>query len=301
MALLWSGGNCSKRFTNSGNPSPTKKGYLKDFAQNLFRTIMGLSPFTAFPRKLKAGMTVEAAVALPVFMLFFLNLASLMEMMRLHGNLEFALWEAGNGAALYGSVPEEEKAAAALSAFYIKNRMLSTLGGEYLERSPLEGGASGLLVWANLLQDEKDILDVTVSYSAAPVSGFVGFPAFRMENHYYAHLWNGYEIPRNAAAGEIVYVTETGGVYHRDRSCTHLLLSVRQVGAGGVAEQRNLWGRAYGPCERCACGERPDSVFITDEGESYHYRESCSGLKRTVYARTLAEVQGYYRRCSRCG
>lgn len=301
MALLWSEKNNLKLFTISGNPSPTNKTNLKDFAQNLLRSIKGLSLFTVFSKKLKAGMTVEAAVALPVFLLFFLNLAGLIEIMRLHGNLEFALWGTGNEAALYGSVLEDETVSSVLSVLYLKNQIVEALGSEYLEQSPLMDGVSGLQVWTNLLQDEKDILDVTVSYSVAPLSGFIGFPAFQMKNCYYAHLWNGYEIPENAEAGEIVYVAETGTVYHKNRNCTHLLLSIQQVNSDGIKERRNQWGRAYGPCERCACGTMPDRVYITSEGECYHYSDGCSGLKRTVHAVTLAETLGKYRSCSRCG
>lgn len=301
MALLWSEKTNLKLFIISGNPSPTNKPNPKDFAQNLLRSIKGLSLFTAFSKKLKAGMTVEAAVVLPVFLLFVLNLASLIEMMRLHGNLEFALWGTGNEAALYGSVLEDETASSVLSVLYIKNQIVETLGSEYLEQSPLRDGVSGLQVWTNLLQGEKDILDVTITYSVAPLSGFIGFPAFQMKNCYYAHLWNGYEIPENAMAGEIVYVAETGTVYHKSRNCTHLLLSVQQVDAAEVEERRNQWGRTYGACERCTHGKMPDSVYITDEGECYHYSQGCSGLKRTVHAVTLAEAQGKYRCCSRCG
>lgn len=301
MALLWSGNNNLQLITESGNPSPTNQRHLTDFAQNLIRAIGGLSLFTAFSKKLRAGMTVEAAVLLPMLLLFFLNLASFLEIMRLHGNIQFALWKTGNEAALYGSVLEDDNAASLVSAFYIKNQIAATLGTEYLEQSPLKNGAAGLQVRADLLQDEEDVLDITVSYSVAPVSGFIGFPAFQMKNHYYAHFWNGYGIPEDAAAGEIVYVTETGTVYHKSRNCTYLLLSVRQVSADGVKERKNQWGRAYGPCARCACGVMPEFVYITDEGECYHYSSGCSGLKRTVHAATLAEVQGKYRSCSRCG
>lgn len=301
MALLWSNKKNLKPVNQLGNPSPTIKRYLNDFAQKLLCFIKGTSLFAAFQTKIGAGMTVEAAIALPIFLLFFLNLASLMEMMRLHGNLQFALWETGNEAALYECVVGDEEAAALLSAFYIRNRMIETLGSEYLEQSPLENGTAELVVLTNPVEASEDILDVTVSYRVAPVSGFIGFPSFRMSNYYYAHLWNGYELPGTVKESRIVYVTENGTVYHKDRNCTHLLLSIEQVDAEAVGKMRNQWGRAYGPCEKCSRGGMPDRVYITSEGECYHYSTGCAGLKRTVFALTLTEAQERYRSCSRCG
>jgi len=302
MALLWSDYLNIKSITSSGNPSPTSKRYIKDFAQNIFRTIKGPSLFISSRRSLRGSMTVEAALVFPVFLLFFLNLASIMEIIRLHGNLQFALWGIGNETALYECIVGEEGAGSLLSSIYIKGRMVDNLGREYLEQSPLKDGVSGLSVLAKPLQN--DILDVTVSYSASPLSGFIGFPVTRLSNRYYGHLWNGYDVSGNSSdtqKNEMVYMTDNGSVYHVDRNCTHLLLSVETVNADTVGQRRNQWGRSYGPCEKCARGERPSGVYITQEGECFHYSSSCPGLKRTVYAVQLTDVQGVYRPCSRCG
>ena len=43
----------------------------------------------------KASMTVETALVLPLFCFFMIHMGSAIEMMRLHGNLEVALWDAG--------------------------------------------------------------------------------------------------------------------------------------------------------------------------------------------------------------
>ncbi len=56
---------------------------------------------------LAGSMTVEAAVVLPVFLFFFINLSASLEMIRLYGNLEYALHGAGNEVCLYGSLLTE--------------------------------------------------------------------------------------------------------------------------------------------------------------------------------------------------
>lgn len=313
MALLWhkkrircdKSSKCYKNnqqlINKSGNPSPTNIEYIKEFAQNLLCAIKGSSLLHLLRKKLRAGMTVEAAAVLPIFLFFFLNLAGLMEVMRLHGNLQFTLWGAGNEAALFGCVLEDEAAGRFLSSFYIRSQMVQKLGEEYLESSPLENGLSELKVITKPLSSSESILDVEVFYRVTPFFAFIGFPSFQMSNCYYAHLWNGYEIPETVVENEVVYVTENGVVYHKDRNCTHLLLSVQKVGTKAIPELRNQWGRTYGSCAKCVRGDSPNEVFITREGECYHYDEGCSGLKRTVRAIRLEEAQKRYRCCSRCG
>ena len=57
-------------------------------------------------------MTVEAAVILPLMLFFVIQLTSTIELLRLHGNIQTALWKYGRQAAvmgyLYQEVTEEE-------------------------------------------------------------------------------------------------------------------------------------------------------------------------------------------------
>ena len=112
-------------------------------------------------------------------------------------------------------------------------------------------------------------------------------------------IWNGY---KKAGFGEnkngLVYVTETGLVYHKNYHCTHLDLSIRMVNSEDVKKLRNESGGIYHACERCKGGS--GGFYITDTGDRYHSSLSCGGLKRTVYAIPLSEAAGK-RACSKCG
>ena len=57
------------------------------------------------------------------------------------------------------------------------------------------------------------------------VFGVLGYGAKKI---YIGHMWNGYEIPEPEDE-EYIYVTENGRVYHTNRECTHIRLSVRVV------------------------------------------------------------------------
>lgn len=101
----------------------------------------------------------------------------------------------------------------------------------------------------------------------------------------------------------MVYIAETGNVYHVNRECTHLKLSIQSIGYESVETRRNSSGGKYHPCEKCGgngVSRQSQSVYITSEGDRYHILLECSGLKRTISVVPISDV-GNRRVCSRCG
>lgn len=315
MSSLWK--YCIATFNkNNSSPTPTVRKNLSpcnillpvkflQFANFIKRISLLILPKTL----VRASMTVETALVLPLFCLFMIHMGSAIEMIRLHGNLEVALWDVGRQIGVYGNLinlgtdgeGEEDSGdrvgTVALSYTYVKNRIAEQLGKEYLEQSPLDQGIDGLQFLES--NTDGDIYEIIVTYRVSPMTEILGFQKFRMGNRYYGHLWNGYEIPGAGDDGEYVYVTEDSEVYHTSRACTHLRLSVQPVEITAVP-------KGYRPCEKCMGGESDDFAlensiyYICTEGEKYHCRRDCPGLKRTVYCIVKEEAEGY-RECSRCG
>lgn len=295
------GNKIKKLKTISQKPSFVNYDKNKDSAQDPQKFIRKKPSLSApFLKKLSAGMTVEAAIALPICLLFLLNLGYAVEMIRLHNNLQFALWDVGGRAAMYGCEQGEDRIPDLITDFYIGNRLRDSLGKDYLDCSPLVHGSSGLGLWQSGLSETGNELDITLTYQVKPLTSLAGFRPFCMSNHCYVRLWNGYDVAGAQETVTCVYVAENGVVFHRDRSCTHLQLSVRRIASGELEGLRNQWGQRYAGCEKCVRGGMPDTLYVTEEGHCYHYRESCSGLKRTVRSLTPEEASGY-RPCSRCG
>lgn len=340
MSLLWKDRNKRKLFIIHKRPSPTYNNHILCFAQSNIshpehdklvffgtgRFIEGISLFTSVKRKLEGSMTVEAAVVLPLFMFFFLNIGSAIEMIRLHGNLQLALWEVGSRMSVYGHVLDNgdglknadgEKLSAfstdsdawwmelgdvVLSYTYVKSQIVEYLGEDYLESSPLTYGVDGMQFIESEIREADGKFEMVLTYSVSPLSSMSGFQSFRMANRYYGHLWNGYHISGtdDSTMGEQhVYITENSGVYHTDRGCTHLTLSIRQVALSEAFESRNEQGAKYHACEKCAKSENSERVYITDEGDCYHFEGDCPGLKRTVYYVPVSEASDR-RICERC-
>lgn len=141
-------------------------------------------------------------------------------------------------------------------------------------------------------------------YSYEPVEGIVPLPTVWLHNVVRVHAWTGAkeEISGSAEEAEpMVYMTETGSVYHSSLGCSYLNLSVNQVSARQAASMKNDYGETYTACETCSRGQAPaGSVYITRKGSHYHNSETCSGLKRTVRLVKKSDV-GACHACSRCG
>ena len=318
MSFLWSGKKL-KLLTigKKKKPSPTNQKYPTDSAQSppiyycgkigrilpKYRSIEGISLFTFLKHKAQAGMTVEAAVVLPLFLFFILNLSCAIELIRLHGNLQLALWDTCSKVAIYGHALGDSDLAPIFTGIYIKNQIVEYAGEKYLDNSPLRNGSKGLMLWESDIFSSKDELDVIVTYTASPWSNYAAFSSFRMANRYCSHIWNGYEIPKNPERVfeqlDVVYVTETGKVYHENPNCTHLQLSIRGVTRLEAESTVNQWGSSYSPCEKCKPEKADRNLYITEDGDRYHSSLECSGLKRTVFSVPRSRASKY-RPCSRC-
>lgn len=146
-------------------------------------------------------------------------------------------------------------------------------------------------------------------YTYKPVESCFPMMSVRMFNSVKVHAWTGREYEKNAQEEgktdqeeQMVYVTETGTVYHKKLECSYLNLSVSHVSGSRIGGYRNQNGEKYSPCETCVKSQNPAGiVYITDTGNRYHNLESCSGLKRTVRLVKCSEVNGSMHVCSRCG
>lgn len=155
--------------------------------------------------------------------------------------------------------------------------------------------------------DEKGPEKITLpdAYSYTPVGGLIPLSKVWMQNTITVHAWTGAEektdVGSEASPEEMVYVTESGTVYHRNPGCRYLRVSLQQVAGSRIASMRNTYGAKYYPCESCSRNQNPAGyVYITSTGNRYHNQETCSGLKRTIRLVKLSQVEDMHA-CSSCG
>lgn len=264
-----------------------------------------------------ASVTVEAALALPLFIFFFVNILTLFNILAMECNVEAALHQTGTHMAVHAADLEKaqeifggssEGAGSVLAVpgmFYAAAGVREYLGKERLSHSCITDGADGITFWKSRIMAGNDLIDLVATYRVHPLIRVIGFQEFTMESRYFGHVWNGYEIGSipdrgNGTGEQMVYVTETGTVYHTDSGCSYLKLSIRPVSQAQTEGLRSIDGSRYYPCEEC--GGRSDSgtVYLTDYGNRYHNSLQCPGLKRTISVIPISQVGGRLP-CSKCG
>ena len=259
--------------------------------KNLFRRISA----SASAKKYKKGsVTVEAALAVPIFFLAVVTLLYLFEIMAIKTSVRSGLQYAGK------QVAEEAYLTKTIQPSAVENAVIQSVGEERLARSIIVGGSSGVKCSKSRMSLKTGIGTLRASYKVRLPIPMFGIKPIDYSVSLKIKAWVGYEKEGfGNEQDETVYITETGLVYHRDYHCTHLDLSIHMVAASEVSGARNESGGKYYPCRQCHASGA-SKVYITDTGDSYHASLSCSGLKRTVYAVPLSEVIGKGA-CTRCG
>lgn len=260
----------------------------------------------------KGSMTLEAAFALPFFLFAVINILYAVNIIGTQSRINAALHQTGNKMAFAGYVYERTAgsvipdgvAGVAMTHLYARGQILEYVGRDNLEHSCVAGGSAGVSLAGSTVMGEGDIIDLQVSYRVKPFISIMGFDGFAMSQRYYGKAWTGYDVTQYVSDTKqedpMVYITETGTVYHVDRNCTYLNPSVESVSADLVDEKRNQAGGRYYPCEICGGSKAQGQVYITRQGSSYHSQINCSGLKRTIYTIPLSQAGGRGR-CSKCG
>lgn len=265
----------------------------------------------------RGSMTVEASMALPLFIFFFVNIMTLFNIMKVQVDIEAALHQTGSELAfrafdlrfgkerLSGESDSDalDAIAGAGGLVYAREEIRNYLG-EGIDKSCITGGFDGISFLQSQVLLGNDIIDLVMDYKVHPMIPVIGFKEIPVEGRFYGHAWTGYDISMGlvteGSEEEMVYVTENGEVYHRDVDCMHLKVKVESVDKKDLSHLRNRDGKIYYACEYCGGNVGAGNVFITGFGTRYHTSVSCPGLKRKIYTIPISEAAGK-RPCSSCG
>ena len=240
------------------------------------------SVFTSF----KGSVTVEAAMAVPIFFFAILCLIYLFEIMAIQTAIHSGMQYAGKIAM------QESYPLSVIIPGSIEEDIVTAIGAKRLDQSIVVGGSAGIDCSSSYMSPRTGIGKIVAEYKVSiPVPVF-SIREIKQTESIRIKAWTGYEKEVFGQLGEeTVYITETGLVYHQDYHCTYLDLSIHMVNTSEIGGLRNSDGGKYYACRLCHGGES-NHVYITDDGSKYHGSLSCSGLKRTVYAVPLSEVIG---------
>ena len=242
----------------------------------------------------KGSMSVEAAFSVSIFFLAVISLANLLEIMSIQTEMKNALHmvakEYAAEAYMYPLVSTEK----------IEKDIVEYIGKERLDKSLILHGSAGLDASESRREWNTTIVEMILKYRIEiPITLFRVRTPWQMLK-IRVKGWTGYEFSMpDFEENQMVYVTDYGMVYHKNKNCTYLDLSVKSVDGNVVGDLRSQNGSKYKSCILCGSWEKQEWVYITDYGERYHTSLECSGLKRNVYIVPLSNVRGLGG-CSKC-
>ncbi len=237
----------------------------------------------------KGSFTVEASLALPIFFFAMMTCIFIIRLLIYQDEVQWALTRIARESSIEMAVTENKLIEEPL---YFSGKM-----GLYTK-------GNGLSISMAESKVKDDYIDLTAAYAVK-----LPFQIFSVkEVNFYQRIHTRAFTGMVSRAGRekderIVYVADTGQVYHMDRECTYLRLSISQVKGSDVGSLRNDSGAKYKPCESCADDKVPgnhDRVYITNYGNRYHTLRTCSRMKRTIREIKLSEA-GKLPPCSKCG
>lgn len=242
----------------------------------------------------KASMTLEAALVLPLFLFAVLSLLSIFDIMKIKSCMDIAVAEVGNEIAVecYGGYVGD-----LIKPLYISFKIQSFLD-KNLSEEDSEKISKDILVTDISFLEEENILKFRVDYKVTPDFGMLGLKPIRLHTKYYGHNWLGYTADKDTET--MVYTSNAATVYHTDKNCTYLNITVKEIPWDSVDKYRSDSGHIYQKCNLCDELENTGKVYITVDGKNYHNVENCIGLTRSIYTVPLSTLSNK-KVCSRCG
>lgn len=280
----------------------------------------------------EASLTVEAAFILPLFLFAFLALLYFIQIFTLQELIQAGITKMGLAAAKtaylyedFAGIEDSLNFDATIFGNEIEIKLgdfaksltdqtiLKVYAQRYLDvdrinHSCVRDGFDGISYYSSSILEEEDIIDIVVRYQVALPIRLFAFEDMHMMQRVRVRAWTGRELAPTYSTQEeeeskerMVYITETGRVYHLSASCSHIDLSVTAV-QGIPTTQRNESGGKYYPCEQCCKGQQDpyDIFYITEDGTRYHSLRKCSKIKRNVKVVPISQVKNRPA-CKRCG
>ena len=233
--------------------------------------------------------TVEASIVIPLFLIFCVFMIELSMMLMVETEIYDAFSEAVTSSAseayAAGALKGSGEDIGVYAAISLKLRSeLSKLGDI---NSFVVGGKSGVLLKKAKL-GEDGIIEASLYYRVKPRLAFFKLSSKGVEEKLFQKAYTGYVKNVDEEASEYVYITETGRVYHKSRSCYHINLKINRVTSSRLPACRY-------------CGRKDSEVkYVGEAGDCYHSSLFCPAIKRTVMRVKKSDLTGYAP-CSNCG
>lgn len=252
-----------------------------------------------------ASMTVEAAICLPMFLMFSAALMEPVKWLNRQRQIQTVLecccedmsqyyyGRKGDGSENEGEASEVLSETAA--KLWIRGRLREYKDDVVIRNAEFENTQGDILVEAEYRE--------TIPFFPAGKQGMIMHAASRRR------IWKGIDGKLRGSSGSlreeendgrIVYVGAGMGRYHLFRDCHYISNQYRSAYFEELSSMRNQDGRRYTACGKCGKREMEGGVvYITPSGEHFHTDKSCPAMISYVRSMPQREAE-YLGLCSYC-
>lgn len=264
-----------------------------------------------------ASMTLEAVLALTLFVFASVSLLLPMKILNTDRKLQTALEAVGEDFSRYAYLQDaleqgrldQIPGADAFAKGFCKNLGPAAAAG-YVYAKMLEyadtGNLERLSVLDSSFREDGEWFDLVVDYEIRMPFPVLGLNRISRTARCRRRAWIGKPgTDGDGASGaggeedEIVYVGKNSTRYHRNRNCHYLSNDLKAVSLEQAGSLRNQSGGKYAPCSVCGPGHSGQTVYIMPSGSSYHTDADCRAIRAYVRAVKLSEVK-HLGPCSYC-
>ena len=260
--------------------------------------------FASFQPK-PGSLTIEAAMALPLFLFAVIILMTPMKLLNDGRKIQTALEITGEELSQYVSALKELKRGEDLSAAGLNELPDGFLEG-ITEQSILlyarvkmgkyevyRDALSVSFLRSSVLKDNETI-DLIMDYRMRLPFPVLGLKSVPMSARCFRRAWIGNTLLYEEESGDIeemVYVGRDSTRYHKERTCHYLFNHIRAVNETDLESIRNTGGGKYKPCSRCSSLAKEGSIaYIMPSGEKFHSSRECSAITAYVRLVPISEV-----------
>lgn len=254
----------------------------------------------------KGSVTVEASLALFLFLLFFVCMMNFYMILNLEIRMQSALEQTADAQASYAAIKDYHDKDGSFSYIqccldyvYAKNSVIRLLGKEYLNSSWVKGGENGLYFAQSDFLKDGSTLNLVVCYQIKVP--FFPLSEINMVQKTHRRIWIGDDtsgLKNITLSEEKVYVTPNGTAYHLYADCSYIDVKLQAVSAESLTILRNKDGSIYYACESCH-PEKTGIVYVTEYGNRYHSSVTCRAIEKNVIQIGKDEI-GNRHLCSKC-
>ena len=231
--------------------------------------------------RLRASLTVEAALVLPLFLFVLLLLALPFRMMTAERQVQRAAEEVSARAAALAALQDEASA-----------QYTASLGEQALVRDP---NVSALSAERSSFLSDGETVSVVLDYRYQIPVPLFRLPSLSCSCTATRRAWIGETDPENrlseTAADELVYIGKNSTRYHKSAHCHYLSNALSALSVEAAKNARNAGGGRYHACPVCARAVTAGTVYIMPSGSAYHRDPACRAIRAYVRAVRLSEVR----------